>query len=31
VQQPFSMDDGSLLKLTVAKWFTPQGKNIELD
>jgi len=31
VQQPFSMPDGSLLKLTVAKWFTPEGKNIEED
>lgn len=28
VQQPFTMEDGSLLKLTVAKWFTPKGKNI---
>jgi carboxyl-terminal processing protease len=23
------MQDGSLLKLTVAKWFTPKGKNID--
>jgi carboxyl-terminal processing protease len=23
------MIDGSLLKLTVAKWFTPNGKNID--
>lgn len=29
VQQPFEMEDGSLLKLTVAKWFTPEGINIE--
>jgi len=29
VQQPFDMEDGSLLKLTVAKWFTPKGRNIE--
>lgn len=29
VQQPFSMDDGSLLKLTVAHWFTPKGATIE--
>jgi len=29
VQQPFPMPDGSLLKLTVAKWFTPEWKNIE--
>lgn len=31
VQQPFEMKDGSLLKLTVAKWFTPEWKNIELE
>ena len=31
VQQPFAMEDGSLLKLTVAKWFTPEWKNIEED
>lgn len=29
VQQPFSMPDGSLLKLTVAKWFTPKWVSIE--
>ena len=29
VQEPFSLEDGSLLKLTVAKWFTPKGKNID--
>ncbi len=29
VQQPFDLEDGSLLKLTVAKWFTPKGKNID--
>lgn len=29
VQQPFNFDDGSLLKLTVAKWFTPKWKNID--
>lgn len=29
VQQPFDLNSGSLLKLTVAKWFTPQGKNID--
>ncbi len=28
VQQPFEMNDGSLVKLTIAKWFTPEGKNI---
>jgi len=31
VQQPFEMQDGSLLKLTVAKWFTPKWRNIEED
>lgn len=29
VQQPFDMSDWWLLKLTVAKWFTPEGKNID--
>lgn len=29
VQKPFEMDDGSLLKLTVAKWFSPKWRNIE--
>ena len=29
VQQPFAMEDGSLLKLTVAKWFTPKWKSID--
>ena len=29
VQEPFYMDDGSLLKITIAKWFTPKGKNID--
>jgi len=31
VQEPFDMQDGSLLKLTVAKWFTPKWKNIDDD
>lgn len=31
VQQPFDFEDGSLLKITVAKWFTPKWKNIELE
>lgn len=31
VQQPFELEDGSLLKLTVAKWFTPEWKNIDAD
>ncbi len=29
VQQPFEMKDGSLLKLTVARWYTPDGISIE--
>ena len=29
VQQPFELPSGSLLKLTVAKWFTPLGANID--
>lgn len=29
VQQPFEFSDGSLLKLTVAKWFSPKGINID--
>ena len=29
VQKPFILDDGSMLKLTIAKWFTPQDKNID--
>ncbi len=29
VQQPFEMDDGSTLKLTIAKWFTPKWVNID--
>lgn len=29
VQQPFDMPNGSLLKLTVAKWFTPEWINID--
>ena len=29
VQEPFYMDDGSLLKLTIAKWFTPNWINID--
>jgi carboxyl-terminal processing protease len=28
VQQPFEMSDGSLVKITIAKWFTPKGENI---
>ena len=29
VQQPIDLRDGSLLKVTVARWFTPKGKNID--
>ena len=25
---PFPLSDGSLLKVTIAKWFTPNGVNI---
>ncbi len=29
VQQPFQTSNDSLLKITIAKWFTPDGKNID--
>lgn len=29
VQQPISLGDGGLLKVTIARWFTPSGKNID--
>lgn len=29
VQQPIGLIDGSLLKVTIARWFTPSGKNID--
>ena len=29
VQEPFKLDDWSLLKLTIAKWFSPKWKNID--
>lgn len=29
VQQPFEFDDGWLLKITIAKWFTPKDRNID--
>lgn len=29
VQQPVSLKDGGLLKVTIARWFTPDGKNID--
>lgn len=31
VQKPFELNDWSMLKLTVAKWFTPKWFNIDLD
>jgi len=29
VQQPFDLKDGSMLKLTIAKWYTPNDINID--
>ena len=29
VQKPFDLNDGSMLKLTIAKWFTPNDINID--
>ena len=29
VQQPVTLADGGLLKVTIARWFTPSGKNID--
>ena len=29
VQEPQARTDGSLLKITVARWYTPNGKNID--
>ena len=29
VQQPFQVSNDSLLKITIAKWFTPKNKNID--
>ncbi len=29
VQQPINLRDGGLLKVTIARWFTPGGKNID--
>lgn len=29
VQQPIELKDGGLLKITIARWFTPNGKNID--
>ncbi len=29
VQEPINLIDGSLIKITIARWFTPGGKNID--
>jgi len=29
VQEPFDIGNGALLKLTIARWYTPKGKSIE--
>jgi carboxyl-terminal processing protease len=29
VQEPINLKDGSLLKVTIARWYTPAGKNID--
>lgn len=29
VQEPQQLEDGSLLKITIARWYTPKGKNID--
>jgi carboxyl-terminal processing protease len=29
VQKPFDLADRSMLKLTIAKWFTPNNVNID--
>jgi carboxyl-terminal processing protease len=29
VQQPFDLSNGWTLKLTIARWFTPENKNID--
>lgn len=31
VQQPFTLDNGALLKLTIAKWLTPKWRDINKD
>ena len=31
VQEPFLLNDGSMLKITIAKWYTPKDKNIDHD
>lgn len=29
VQEPFSLSDGSMMKITIAKWFTPKDRGID--
>jgi carboxyl-terminal processing protease len=29
VQQPETLKNGGLLKITIARWFTPKGRNID--
>ncbi len=29
VQEPMELDDGGILKITIARWYTPAGKNID--
>jgi carboxyl-terminal processing protease len=29
VQEPEQLSDGSMIKITIARWFTPNGKNID--
>ena len=29
VQQPQNLQNGAILKVTIARWFTPNGKNID--
>ena len=31
VQEPFIMEDGSMMKLTIGRWYTPKEKNIDAD
>lgn len=31
VQEPFILDDGSILKITIGKWYTPKNQNIDKD
>jgi carboxyl-terminal processing protease len=29
VQEPFILEDGSMMKITIAKWFTPKDRGID--